>query len=376
MRRAVALFCADYPGSYWRTLEDLRAYPTEFVAALTNAGFLSALIPEQYGGSGLSLAEACAILEEINASGCTASQCHAQMYIMGALVRHGSAAQCERWLPQIASGALRLQAFAVTEPTTGSDTTRLKLRADRKGHTYQLNGQKIWTSRAEHSDLMLVLARTSPVTSVTKRSHGLSLFLVDLREARGNGLSVRPIDTMINHNTTELFFDDLSVPVENRIGAEGEGFGCIIDGLNAERLLIAAEAVGDGRWFIETATKYARERVVFDRPIGQNQGIQFPIARAYSELCAASLMVQRGCEHFAAGEHCGEAANMAKFLASEAAWHAAEAAMQTLGGFAFAREYDVERKWREVRLFQTAPISTNLILAYVAEHVLGLPRSY
>lgn len=376
LRATVSRLCARYPGSYWRELDAARAYPTAFVEDLTRAGLLAALIPEEFGGSGLPLRAACVILEEINAQGCTASQSHAQMYVMGTLLRHGSREQKERFLPKIASGELRLQAFGVTEPTTGSDTTQLKTRAERRGDHYLLNGQKIWTSRAEHSDLMLVLARTTPSDEVVRRTQGLSVFILDIREALSQGLTIRPIQTMINHNTTEVFFEDVLVPIENRIGAEGAGFACILDGLNAERIMIASEAVGDGRWFIERACAYARERCVFGRPIGQNQGVQFPIARAYAQIEAANLMAIHAAALFDAGKECGKEANMAKLLASEAAWAAAEATMQTYGGFAFATEYDIERKWREVKLFQTAPISTNMVLAYLGQHALGLPRSY
>jgi len=376
IREAVRRICALYPGAYWRALEDGQAYPTEFVKALTEAGFLGALIPEEYGGSGLPIRAASAILEEIHASGCNAGACHAQMYIMGTLLRHGSEAQKRAYLPEIAAGRLRLQAFGVTEPTTGSDTTKLKTRAERRGESYIVNGQKVWTSRALQSDLMLLLARTTPVDQVKRKSEGLSVFLVDIRSSRGKGLEIRPLKAMINHNTTEVFFDSLAVPAENLIGEEGQGFRYILDGMNAERILIASEAIGDARWFIRISAKYASERVVFDRPIGRNQGVQFPIARAYAETEAASLMVQKAAALFAAGRPCGAEANMAKLLASDAAWHAGEAALQTHGGYGFAREYDVERKWRETRLTQIAPISTNLILAFLGEHVLGMPRSY
>jgi acyl-CoA dehydrogenase len=368
--------CADFPGLYWRELEAKEAYPAEFVAALTKAGFLAALIPEDFGGLGLPMRAASVILEEIHASGCNAGACHAQMYIMGTLLRHGSAAQKEYYLPEIAAGRLRLQAFGVTEPTSGTDTTKLKTRAERHGDKYIVTGQKVWTSRALHSDLMLLLARTTPLADVRKKSDGLSTFLVDIKASLGRGLDIRPLPAMINHNTTEVFFDRMEVPAENLIGEEGKGFRYILDGMNAERILIASEAVGDGRWFIDTSVKYAGERVVFDRPIGQNQGVQFPIARAYAEIEAAALMVRKAAALFDAGVPCGAEANMAKLLASEASWHAGEAAMQTHGGFGFAKEYDVERKWRETRLFQIAPISTNLVLAFLAEHVLGMPRSY
>ena len=376
IRETVRRICAGFPGSYWRDLEVREAYPADFVAALTQAGFLGALIPEAFGGSGLPLRAASVILEEIHACGCNAAACHAQMYMMGTLLRHGSVDQKQRYLPKIASGELRLQAFGVTEPTTGSDTTKLKTRAERRGNTYVIHGQKVWTSRALHSDLMLLLARTTPVDRVTKKTEGLSVFLVDLRQARGRGLEIRPLKAMINHNSTEVFIDGLEVPAENLIGAEGKGFRYILDGMNAERVLIASEGIGDARWFIAVATRYAGERVVFDRPIGQNQAVQFPIARAYAETEAADLMVRKAAAMFDAGTACGAEANMAKLLASEASWHAAEAALQTHGGFGYAKDYDVERKWRETRLMQIAPISTNLILAYLGEHVLGMPRSY
>ena len=376
IRESVRRICAQYPGSYWRDLEEREAYPTEFVRALTESGYLGALIPQEYGGSGLPLRAASAILEEIHASGCNAGACHAQMYIMGTLLRHGSPEQKQKYLPAIAAGTLRLQAFGVTEPTTGSDTTKLKTRAERRGDTYIINGQKVWTSRALHSDLMLLLARTTPVDQVTRRADGLSVFLVDIRASRDRGLNIQPLKAMINHNTTEVFFDNLEVPAESLIGEEGKGFRYIIDSMNAERVLVASEAIGDARWFIQVAAKYASERVVFDRPIGQNQAVQFPIARAYAEAEAAALMVHKAAVLFQAGRRCGAEANMAKLLASEAAWHAAEAALQTHGGFGYAKEYDVERKWRETRLTQIAPISTNLILAFLGEHVLGMPRSY
>ncbi len=376
LRDAVRRVCAGFPGEYWRARDETSSYPTEFVRALTEAGFLSALIPEEYGGSGLPLRAAAVILEEINANGCNAGAAHAQMYIMGSLLRHGSAAQKDRYLPAIARGELRLQAFGVTEPTTGSDTTQLKTRAERKGDRYVVTGQKVWTSRALHSDLMLLLARTTPVNEVRRRTEGLSTFIVDLREARGKGLEIRPLKAMINHGATEVFMDGLEVPAENLVGEEGKGFRYILDGMNAERILLSAEAVGDGRWLLGKAVAYANERRVFDRPIGQNQGIQFPLARAYAGLEAADMMVRRAAAMFAAGLDCGPDANMAKLLSSEFAWQAAEAAMQTFGGFGFAKEYDIERKWRETRLYQTAPISTNMVLAYLAQHVLGLPRSY
>jgi acyl-CoA dehydrogenase len=376
LRASVSRICENFPGPYWRELDNRSGYPTEFVAALTEAGFLGALIPEEYGGSGLPLRAAAVILEQINASGCTASPAHAQMYIMGTLLRHGNEEQKLRYLPSIASGKLRLQAFAVTEPTTGSDTTQLKTRAERKGDVYVVNGQKIWTSRALHSDLMLLLARTTPVDQVKRRTDGLSVFLVDLREAKGNGIDIRPIKALINHNTTEVFIEDLKVPAANLIGEEGKGFQYILDGMNAERILVASECVGDGRWLLGKGVAYANERQVFGRPIGQNQGVQFPLARAYAELEAADMICRRAAALFQAGRPCGADANMAKLLASEATWKAAEATLQTHGGFGFAQEYDIERKWREVRLYQTAPISTNLVLAYLAQHVLGLPRSY
>jgi acyl-CoA dehydrogenase len=376
LREAVRRIGARFPAEYWRKLDDERSYPTAFVNALTEAGFLGALIPEDYGGSGLPLRAAAVILEEINACGCTASPAHAQMYIMGTLLRHGSEEQKRRYLPSVATGKLRLQAFGVTEPTTGSDTTQLKTRAERRGNVYVVNGQKVWTSRALHSDLMLLLARTTPADRLKKRSEGLSVFLVDLREARGRGLDIRPIKALINHNTTEVFFENVEVPAENLIGEEGHGFRYILDGMNAERILVASECIGDGRWLLNKGVAYANERKVFGRPIGQNQGIQFPLARAYAELQAADMMARRAAALFEAGRTCGEDANIAKLLASEATWHAAEACLQTHGGFGFAQEYDVERKWREARIYQTAPISTNLILAYVGQHVLGLPRSY
>jgi len=376
LRESVRRVCAGFPGAYWRARDEAAEYPTAFVKALTEAGFLSALIPEEYGGSGLPLRAAAVVLEEIGASGCSAGAAHAQMYIMGSLLRHGSAQQKQRYLPGIASGVLRLQAFGVTEPSSGTDTTRIKTRAERRGDTYYITGQKVWTSRALHSDLMLLLARTTPRDQAPKRTDGMSVFLVDLREAKGKGLEIRPIKAMINHNTTEVFMDNMAVPAENLIGEEGKGFRYILDGMNAERILLSSEAIGDGRWLLGKAVAYAKERRVFDRPIGQNQGVQFPLARAHAELDAADLMARRAAALFAAGRDCGAEANMAKLLSSEAAWHAGEAAMQTHGGFAFAREYDVERKWREVRLYQIAPISTNLVLSYVAQHVLGLPRSY
>ena len=377
IREAVRRICEKFPGAYWRDLEAREAYPTEFVTALTQSGFLGALIPEEYGGSGLPLRAASVILEEVHASGCNAAACHAQMYIMGTVLRHGSAEQKRRYLPKIASGELRLQAFGVTEPTSGTDTTKLKTRAERRGNDkYVVHGQKVWTSRALHSDLMLLLARTTPADKVKKRTDGLSVFLVDIRAALGNGLDIRPLKAMINHQSCEVFMKGMEVPAENLVGEEGKGFRYILDGMNAERVLIASESIGDARWFIRTAAKYANERVVFDRPIGQNQGVQFPIARAYAETEAADLMVRKAAALFDAHRPCGPEANMAKLLASEAAWHAAEAALQTHGGFGYAKEYDVERKWRETRLMQIAPISTNLILAFLGEHVLGMPRSY
>lgn len=376
IRDAVRKICEQFPGTYWHKLDSESAYPTEFVKALTESGFLGMLIPEEYGGSGLPLRAATVLLEEIHASGCNAAACHAQMYIMGALLRHGSVEQKQKYLPGIADGSLRLQAFGVTEPTTGSDTTQLKTRAIREGSHYIVSGQKIWTSRAEHSDLMLLLARTTPLDKVKKRTEGLSLFLVDMREARGNGLEIRKIDAMINHNTTEVFFDQLRVPAGNLIGQEGSGFRYILDGMNAERTMIAAECLGDARWFIKKAKNYSKERVIFGRPLGQNQAIQFPIARAHCEAEAADLMVRKAAALFDGGKDCGAEANMAKLLAADASWHAGEAAMQTFGGFAFAKEYEIERKWRETRLYQIAPISTNLILAYVGQHVLGMPRTY
>ena len=376
IRDSVRRVCADFPGVYWRKLEDAEAYPTEFVAALTQAGYLGALIPESYGGSGMPLRAAAVILEEIHASGCNAGACHAQMYTMGTLLRHGSDAQKQRYLPQIASGKLRLQAFAVTEPTTGTDTTKLKTRAIRDGDSYVITGQKVWTSRALHSDLMLLLARTTPLDQVKKKSEGLSVFLLDIREALGKGLDIKPLKAMINHNTTEVFFDNLRIPADCLIGEEGKGFKYILDGMNAERILVSAEAIGDGRWFTKTSVAYVNERRVFDRPIGQNQSVQFPVARAHAEIEAADMVLRRAAARFDAGLPCGDDANMGKLLASEAAWHAAEACLQNHGGFGYAREYDVERKWRETRLFQIAPISTNLVLSYIAEHMLGMPRSF
>ncbi len=376
IRAAVRALCAGFPGSYWQTLDAERAYPAAFVRALTEAGYLAALIPAEYGGSGLPLAAAAAILEEVQSCGCNGGACHAQMYTMGTLLRHGSAEQKQRWLPAIASGRLRLQAFGVTEPTSGTDTSRIRTTAVRDGGSWVVNGQKVWTSRVEHSDLMLLLARTTAREQAARPHDGLSVFLVDLRTALGHGMQVRPIRAMINHHSCEVFFDDLRVPADALIGEEGRGFRYILDGMNAERILIAAECVGDARWFLERAAAYARERVVFDRPIGQNQGIAFPIARAYPQMRAAALMVAEAARLFDAGQPCGPEANMAKLLASEASWAAADMCLQTHGGYGFACEYDVERKFRETRLYQVAPISTNLILAYIAEHVLGLPRSY
>ena len=376
IREAVRALCANFPGAYWRALDRERAYPTEFVAALTKAGFLAALIPEQYGGSGLPMSAAAAILEEIHASGCNGAACHAQMYTMGTVLRHGSAEQKERYLPAIARGELRLQAFGVTEPTSGTDTLGLRTTATRDGDHYIVNGQKIWTSRAEHSDLMLLLARTAPREQAASRTAGLSVFLVDMRAVKGNGLTIQPIRTMMNHGTTEVFFENMRVPADSLIGNEGEGFRYILSGMNAERILIAGESIGDAKWFIGKATAYARERVVFGRPIGQNQGVQFPIARAYMAMRAAELMVREAAALYEAGKDCGAEANMAKQLAAEASWEAADMCVQTHGGFGFAEEFDVERKFREARLYRVAPISTNLVLSYLAEHVLGLPRSY
>jgi acyl-CoA dehydrogenase len=376
MREAVAALCERYGEDYWRRLDAERGYPTEFVREMNEAGFLSALIPEQYGGAGLDLVDACVIMEEISRRGAHAGACHAQMYVMGAVLRHGTEAQKQTYLPDIASGKLRLQSFGVTEPSTGTDTTRLRTTARRDGDVYRVNGQKVWISRVQHSDLMVLLARTTPIDKVEKKTRGLSAFIVDLRSAVGNGLDVRPIDAMINHHACELFFDDLEVPAENLLGKEDEGFRVILDGMNAERILIGAECIGDARYFIDKATAYANERVVFDRAIGTNQGIQFPIAKCYAETEAAALMVERAANLFDAGEKCGAEANMAKMLAAEASWNAGDTCMQTHGGFAFSREYHVERKFRETRLYRIAPISTNLILSYIAEHVLGLPRSF
>lgn len=376
IRGSVRALCAGFPGEYWRRVDRGREYPAEFVAAMTEGGFLGALIPEQYGGSGLGIGAASAILEEVHLSGGNAAACHAQMYIMGTVLRHGSETQKQKYLPGIAAGSLRLQAFGVTEPSSGTDTAALATTAVLDGDHYVINGQKVWTSRAEYSDLMLLLARTKPISEGKRRHDGLSVFLVDMQASLGAGMTVHPIKTMINHATTEVFFDNLKVPSENLIGEAGAGFKYILDGMNAERILISAECVGDARWFIEKATDYANERKVFDRPIGQNQGIQFPIARAYAECEAAALMSQKAAAMFDAGEPCGAQANMAKLLAAEASWQAADMCLQTFGGYGFAEEYDVERKFRETRLYQIAPVSTNLILSYIAEHVLGLPRSF
>lgn len=376
IRDAVSKLCSQFPGEYWRKLDREMAYPKAFVDALTEAGYLSVLIPEEYGGSGLKLSAAAAILEEIQRAGCNGGGCHAQMYTMGTLLRHGNEKQKAQWLPKIASGEVRLQAFGVTEPTSGTDTSSLKTVARREGDEYVINGQKIWTSRAEHSDLMILLARTTPKEQAAKRTDGLSVFIVDMKKAINNGLEIRPIRTMMNHATTEVFFTDLRIPAENLIGEEGRGFKYILSGMNAERILIAAECVGDAKWFTAKSAAYARDRVVFGRPIGQNQGIQFPIAKAYANMRAAELMVKEAARKYEAGLDCGAEANMAKMLAADASNEAANACIQTHGGFGFAEEYDVERKFRETRLYQVAPISTNLILSYVAEHVLGMPRSY
>ncbi len=378
IRDAVRALCAQFPGEYHRGVDAQRGYPEAFVDALTKAGWMAALIPQEYGGSGLGLAEASVIMEEINRSGGNSGACHGQMYNMGTLLRHGSAEQKQRYLPQIASGALRLQSMGVTEPSTGTDTTKIKTTAVRSasGDRYIVNGQKVWISRVQHSDLMILLARTTPLADVKKKSEGMSIFIVDLRQAIGHGMTVRPIPNMVNHETNELFFENLEIPAENLIGVEGQGFKYILDGLNAERTLIAAECIGDGRWFIDRVTKYVNERVVFGRPIGQNQGVQFPIAEAHIEVEAADLMRWQACRLFDAHQPCGAQANMAKYLAAKASWEAANACIQFHGGFGFACEYDVERKFRETRLYQVAPISTNLILSYVAEHVLGLPRSF
>ena len=376
IRESVRALCAKFPGDYWRELDRERAYPTAFVKALTEAGYLAALIPEEYGGSGLTISAAAAILEEVHASGSNGAACHAQMYTMGTILRHGSPAQKERYLPKIATGELRLQAFGVTEPTSGTDTLSLRTTARKEGDHYVINGQKIWTSRAEHSDLMLLLARTTPREQAQKRTDGLSVFLVDMRLAQSTNMSITPIRTMMNHATTQIFFDDLRVPAENLIGEEGKGFRYILSGMNAERILIAAECIGDAKWFIAKATNYAKERELFGRPIGKNQGVQFPIARAYAQMRAAELMVHEAARKYEAGADIGAEANMAKLLAADASWAAADMCVQTHGGFGFAEEYDVERKFRETRLYQVAPISTNMILSYLAEHVLGLPRSY
>ena len=376
IRDAVRALCAEFPDEYFRRVDEQRAYPEAFVEALTKAGWMAALIPQEYGGSGLGLAEASVIMEEINRSGGNSGACHGQMYVMNAVLRSGSAAQKEKYLPRIAAGELRIQSMGVTEPTTGSDTTKLKTMAVKKDGRYVVNGQKVWISRVQHSDMLVLLARTTPLADVQKKSDGLSCFLVDLKQALGNGLTVRPIPNMVNHETNELFFDNLEIPEENLLGEEGKGFRTILDGLNAERTLIAAECIGDGYWFIDRATKYARERVVFDRPIGRNQGVQFPIAESWIEVEAANLMRWRACELFDAHQPCGAEANMAKYLAAKASWEAANVCLQTHGGFGFACEYDIERKFRETRLYQVAPISTNMIFSYVAEHVLGLPRSY
>ena len=376
IRDAVRALCVGFPDEYFRRIDAARGYPEEFVDALMKAGWLSAMIPEEYGGSGLGLSAATVIMEEINRCGGNSGAVHGQMYNMGTVLRHGSRAQKERYLPRIAAGELRIQSMAVTEPTTGSDTTRLKTTAVRKGDRYVVNGQKVWISRVQHSDLMVLLARTTPLADVVKKSEGMSVFIVDVKSAMGGGMTVRPIPNMVNHETNELFFDNLEVPAENLIGEEGRGFKYILDGLNAERTLIAAECIGDGYWFIERAAKYANERIVFDRPIGRNQGVQFPIADAYIEVEAANLMRFKAAELFDAGRACGAEANMAKYLAAKASWEAANVCVQTHGGFGFACEYDVERKFRETRLYQVAPISTNLIFGYVAEHVLGLPRSF
>ena len=376
IRDAVRKLCERFPGEYWRKLDAARAYPAEFVQALTQAGYLATLIPEEYGGVGLTLSAAAAVLEEVQRAGCNGAACHAQMYVMGTLLRHGNAQQKQRYLPAIAAGELRLQAFGVTEPASGTDTKAIRTFARKDGDHYVVNGQKIWTSRAEYSDLMLLLARTTPREEVKKPTDGLSVFILDMREAKGKGLTIRPIRTMMNHSTTEVFFENVTVPAENLIGEEGKGFRYILSGMNAERILIAAECVGDAKWLIEKASAYAKERVVFGRPIGANQGIQFPIARAYANMRAAELMVREAAKLYEAGKDCGAEANMAKMLAADASNEAANACIQTHGGFGFAEEYDIERKFRETRLYQVAPISTNLILSYLSEHVLGMPRSY
>ncbi len=376
IRDGVRTLCEQYPDEYHRRIDAQRAYPEEFVKALTDAGWMAAMIPQECGGSGLGLAEASVIMEEINRAGGNAGACHGQMYNMGTLLRHGSDAQKHKYLPKIAAGELRLQSMGVTEPTTGTDTTKIKTTAVKKGDCYVINGQKVWISRVQHSDLMILLARTTPLADVKKKSEGMSIFIVDLRDAVTSGMTVRPIANMVNHETNELFFDDLEIPAENLIGEEGQGFRYILDGLNAERTLIAAECIGDGYWFIDRVTKYTKDRVVFGRPIGQNQGVQFPIAEAYIEVEAADLMRWKACDLYDAQQPCGAEANMAKYLAAKASWEAANACLQFHGGFGFAAEYDIERKFRETRLYQVAPISTNLILSYVAEHVLGLPRSF
>jgi len=376
LRDAVRALCAGFDSSYWQRIDEQRAYPEAFVDALTKAGWLAALIPTQYGGSGLGLAQASVIMEEINLSGGNAGSCHGQMYNMGTLLRHGSDQQKEHYLPKIASGEWRLQSMAVTEPTTGTDTTQLKTTAVKQGDSYVVNGQKVWISRVQHSDFMILLARTTPLSQVKKKSEGMSIFIVDVNAALAKGMTLKPIRNMVNHETNEVFFDQLQIPADNLIGEEGKGFSYILDGLNAERILIAAECIGDAYWFVDRARSYASERVVFGRPIGQNQGVQFPIADAYMETEAANLMRWKACELFDAHQPCGSQANMSKYLAAKASWEAANVCMQTLGGFGFASEYDVERKFRETRLYQVAPISTNLIYAYMAEHVLGLPRSF
>ncbi|MAO92794.1 MAG: acyl-CoA dehydrogenase [Rhodospirillaceae bacterium] len=376
IRESIGRLCQEFPPEYWRALDRESAYPSDFVKALSDAGYLSVLIPEEYGGSGMALSGAVAILEEIQRQGGNGAACHAQIYMMGAVLRHGNDEQKQRYLPQIASGELRLQAFGVTEPTSGTDTLSLRTFARREGDHYIVNGQKVWTSRAEHSDLMLLLVRTTPKEDVKKRSDGLSVLIVDMREAKKDGMTIKPIRTMMNHSTTEVFFENVKVPVENLLGEEGKGFRYILSGMNAERILIAAECIGDAKWFLEKASAYACERVVFGRPIGQNQGIQFPLAKAYAHMRTAELMVHHAAGLYEAGADCGEEANIAKMLAAEASWMAAEACVQTHGGFGFAEEYDIERKFRETRLYQVAPISSNLILSYLAEHVLGMPRSY
>ncbi len=376
IREAVRKLCAGFPGTYWQEKDRERSYPTEFVNELTQSGFLAVLIPEEFGGAGLPISAGSAILEEINASGCNAGACHAQMYIMGTVLRHGSEEQKKQYLPKIATGELRLQAFGVTEPSSGTDTLSLRTTAVKDGDEYVVNGQKVWTSRAEHSDLLLLLARTTSKDKVAKRTDGLSVFLVDMRKVLGNGLTIRPIRAMVNHNTTELFFDNMRIPADSLIGEEGRGFRYILDGMNAERMLVASDALGDAKWFIKKATDYANERVVFGRPIGQNQGVQFPIAECWAATQAAELMVRKACALFEAGLPCGAEANTAKYLAAEASWKAADVCMQTFGGYAYAEEYDVERKFREARLYRTAPISSNLILGFIGEHVLGMPRSY